>query len=106
MAEEIENADRIGVCTISCFEVAGLVRRGRMDVEDDAKSWVARALAVERVEPVALDSDIAVQAGELGRDFPGDPADRIVYATARALDVPLLTKDRRLRAYDRRRTLW
>jgi PIN domain nuclease of toxin-antitoxin system len=77
-----------------------------MDVEGDAKSWVARALAAERIEPVALDSDIAVQAGQLGREFPGDPADRIIYATARALDAPLVTKDRRLRSYDRRRTLW
>jgi PIN domain nuclease of toxin-antitoxin system len=38
---------------------------------------------------------------ELGGDFPGDPADRLIYATARSLRVPLVTKDERVRRFAR-----
>lgn len=105
-AREIADADRIGICTISCWEVATLVRRRRLRLEGDVRTWVARALAVERVETLSLGAETAVAAALLGDTFPGDPADRIIFATAVAHDAPLLTKDRRLRAYDRTRTLW
>jgi PIN domain nuclease of toxin-antitoxin system len=40
--------------------------------------------------------------------FPGDPADRLIYATAIEQGVRLVTKDRRLRAHRHPRplTLW
>jgi PIN domain nuclease of toxin-antitoxin system len=102
----IESAERIGVCTMSCWEIATLVRRQRLRVHDDVRTWIARALAVDRVEAVPLDGDIALAAGSLDRAFPGDPADRIIYATARALQATLITKDRQLRRYDSELTLW
>jgi PIN domain nuclease of toxin-antitoxin system len=77
-----------------------------VELEGDIKSWVSRALAVDRVEGLAVEPDVAVAAGRLDRGFPGDPADRIIYATARSLNVPLVTKDRRLRRYDAKSTLW
>jgi PIN domain nuclease of toxin-antitoxin system len=105
-AAEIDSADRIGICTMSCWELATLVRRQRLRLHDDVRNWIARALAVDRVEAVPLDTDIALAAGALDRSFPGDPADRIIYSTARTLDATLLTKDRRLRRYDAKLTLW
>jgi PIN domain nuclease of toxin-antitoxin system len=83
-----------------------LARLGRVELDRDIDSWIGLALADERVETLPLESHVAAAAGTLNDDLPGDPVDRIVYATARDLDAPLLTKDRRLRAYDRRRTLW
>jgi PIN domain nuclease of toxin-antitoxin system len=103
---EIQRANRIGICSISCLELAGLARRGRVELEEDVDSWITRALALDRVEAVPLDVEIAVSAGSLDRAFPGDPADRIIYATARALQATLVTKDRRLRRYDAELTLW
>ena len=103
---ELERADRVGICTISCWELAMLSRLRRIELDRDVRSWIALALADDRVETLALDSRIAAAAGALDEGLPGDPVDRIVYATARALDAPLVTKDRRLRAYDRERTLW
>jgi PIN domain nuclease of toxin-antitoxin system len=103
---ELEQADRIGVCAISCWELAMLVRLGRVELDRDVRTWIAVALRLDRVETLPLEPEIASEAGALDDDLPGDPVDRIVYATARALEAPLLTKDRRLRAYDRQRTLW
>jgi PIN domain nuclease of toxin-antitoxin system len=40
------------------------------------------------------------------RQFPGDPADRIVYATAQAGGASLVTKDAAMRAFDPALTVW
>jgi PIN domain nuclease of toxin-antitoxin system len=83
-----------------------LAVRGRVEVEADTAIWVSRALAEERVEALPLDPEVAVAAGMLGSRLGGDLADRIIYATAVAVGAPLVTKDRRLRDFDPRSTLW
>lgn len=102
----IEEADRIGLATISCWELAMLVARGRIGLDRDVGVWVSQALAHDRLEELPLTTRIAVDAALLSPSFPGDPADRIIYATARAHDAVLITKDKALRAFDRRGTLW
>jgi PIN domain nuclease of toxin-antitoxin system len=104
--EAIDRADGIGVCTISCWEVAMLAARGRIRLDRDVHTWVRQALAHERAKPLPLSPQIAVDAGLLGEDFPGDPSDRIIYATARATGSMLLTKDARLRGFDAHHTAW
>lgn len=53
-----------------------------------------------RSSTAALTPEAAAWAGQLERDaFPGDPADRLIYATARDLRVPLVSKDGRLKAH-------
>ena len=39
-------------------------------------------------------------------DVHGDPADRLIVATAQALDCPLISKDRRLRRYPDIEVIW
>ena len=48
-----------------------------------------------------LTIEAAAWAGVLPATFPGDPIDRLLYATARDLRVPLVTKDDRLRSFAR-----
>lgn len=103
---ELRRADTIGVATISAMEVAALVRRGKITLETDARRWTAQALAMDGVLELPLTADIAVEAGSLGEDFVGDPADRIIYATAIATGSKLVTRDRFLLAYDPARTIW
>lgn len=106
-AQAISEADRIGVCTISCWEVAMLVERGRLELTTDVRTWVTAALAMARVTELRLDALTAARAGTLDRDdFPGDPADRIIYATALELGVGLVTRDTEIAAYDPPRALW
>jgi PIN domain nuclease of toxin-antitoxin system len=102
----IDRADTIGVATISATEVATLVRRGKIALDNGARPWVAQALAVERVAEIPLTAEIAVEAGSFGDDFVGDPADRIIYATAIVTGSTLVTRDRFLRRYDPTRTVW
>lgn len=96
----------VGVATISAMEVAALVQRGKVALDTGVAQWVSQALALERVVELPLTSEIAVEAGSLGDDFVGDPADRIIYATAIATGSKLVTRDRFLRRYDPARTVW
>jgi PIN domain nuclease of toxin-antitoxin system len=106
-AASIADAAAIGVSTLSAWEVAMLASRGRISLDRDVSLWVRRALAEERVESLAPGVEIALGAGLLDAGgFPGDPADRFIYATARAVDAPLVTRDARIRAFAPSTTVW
>jgi PIN domain nuclease of toxin-antitoxin system len=102
----IEESDRIGVSAISAWEVALLVAKERLTLDRDVLVWVRQALALPGVVPVPLSPEIAVASAALGAGFPGDPADRILAATALHHRAPLVTRDRRLRSVPSLRTLW
>ena len=105
--QAIDGATRIGICTLSALELATLAVRGRISLDRDVRVWVRQALALPRVEALAPSSDIAVAAALLDRDgFPGDPIDRVIYATARAARARLVTRDRAIRAFDRTIAVW
>jgi PIN domain nuclease of toxin-antitoxin system len=97
----------LAVSAISCWEIATLWRLGRIELDRDVATWVGRAVAEEPpVSVIGVSREIAVSAGELGSAFPGDPADRIIFATAAAQRCALVTKDRRLRSYSAALTVW
>jgi PIN domain nuclease of toxin-antitoxin system len=103
----IEQAPRIGVSTLSAWEVAMLAIRGRISLDREVSLWVRQALAEERVEPLAPGTDVAVAAGLLdSQRFPGDPVDRLIYATTRSIGATLITRDESIRAFDSISTLW
>jgi len=105
--EEIDSAERVGIATISAWEIAMLVQKGRITLDRPVEPWINHALANPRVVALALSASIAMRAGLLDRQrFPGDPADRIVYASARAWDARLATRDQALRTFDSRGTVW
>jgi PIN domain nuclease of toxin-antitoxin system len=105
--QAIEQAPLIGVSTLSAWEVAMLEMRGRISLDRDVSLWVKQALADERVDSLAPGADVAVAAGLLdAQRFPGDPVDRLIYATARSIGATLITRDAAIRAFDSAATLW
>lgn len=106
-AIEAEMPDgRIMVSSISAWELAMLVARGRVALSMDVGQWLSVVSQVEAVSFVPVDNDIAVKSIELPGEFHKDPADRIIVATARKLGAPLVTVDDRIRSYPHVRTLW
>jgi PIN domain nuclease of toxin-antitoxin system len=90
-----------------CWEFAMLVVQERIRIEQDVHQWVEQALAPERVRALPLPYDVAIDAALLEREgFVADPADRVIYATARSLNAGLVTKDKRIRRFDRAATVW
>lgn len=92
--------------SMTVFEITTLERRGRLRFKVSASEWLAqvRRLPEYRIEP--LTDDIAERAGQFGDTFPGDPADRMIAATALVRGVPLVTHDERLRGIEGLKTIW
>jgi len=97
---------RLGVSAISCLEVATLVAKGRISLDRDPLDWLEQAVAVRKVELLPLTPAVSVKATQLGNDFPGDPADRVITATAILESAPLITKDSKIRDYAGVNTVW
>jgi PIN domain nuclease of toxin-antitoxin system len=80
--------------SISLWELSVLVEHSRVHLAPTAKEWLTEATQPDAVRLVQIDSAIAEELLSLPSTLPRDPADRIIVATARHLDVPLLTVDR------------
>lgn len=95
----IEGAETVLVSPLTCWEVATLERLGRVVLDRDPALWVHDLYDTDRIGVAALSPAAAAWAGALGAAFTGDPIDRLLYATARDLRVPLVSKDARLHAF-------
>ena len=102
----LSNTDELAVAAISWFELAWLTRHERIVISVPLRAWLS-GLA-QRVRTVTLTPAIAATAVELPSTFPGDAADRLIYATAIERGWRLITKDRRLRSHRHPRpiTVW
>jgi PIN domain nuclease of toxin-antitoxin system len=92
--------------SISVWEIALLVEKGRLELTLDAAEWLARLDAVQELRFAPVDNAVALASARLPGSLHSDPADRMIVATARALDAPLVTRDRRLREYPYVETIW
>jgi PIN domain nuclease of toxin-antitoxin system len=94
----IEEAGPSNLCVsaISPWEVAMLVRKDRLDLGEEPLVWFQAIMARTGMDLIAVEPDIAVDAGLLPRTVHGDPADRLIMATARKLACPLLTPDSKI----------
>lgn len=99
----IEAADELAVASISWFELAWLAANDRIVLGVPVRSWLD-GLAAD-VRTVGTTPAIAATAVALRASFPGDPADRLIYATAIEHGWQLVTKDRRLRAHRHPRSI-
>jgi len=102
----IEKARVRGVCAISVWELAVLIERGRLVLDREVTDWVRDALALPGVELLPLTPEIALAAGGAVLELHGDPADRMIAATALAHRARLVTKDERLRVVRTLDTVW
>jgi PIN domain nuclease of toxin-antitoxin system len=87
------------VSVISAWEVGLLESKGRIELSIDCVAWVELAVSSFGIRLAQLTPMIAVESTRLPDNFHGDPADRILVATARLEDARLLTKDRKLLEY-------
>ena len=104
--DEQMQGGQIVVSSISAWELAMLVARGRVDLAMDTEAWLAVVGQIEAVRFVPVDNELAIRSTTLPGEFHKDPADRIIVATARQLSAPVVTADLRIRAYPHVRTVW
>jgi PIN domain nuclease of toxin-antitoxin system len=87
------------VSAMSVWEVAMLEARGRIRLALPATEWVRAALRAPGVRLVELTPEIAVDSARLPGEVHGDPADRVLIASARATGARLATRDEWTLAY-------
>jgi len=95
-----EYAGRLLLPAIGVWETAMLAAKGRLKLLPDLETWVARNLE-SPVEMEPLSAEISVRSSRLD-DFHGDPADRLIVATALVLQMPLVTADRQIHDWNQK----
>jgi PIN domain nuclease of toxin-antitoxin system len=96
----------IGVAAISLWELALLFSRGRLQTTGTVEASVHLVIDRSGVTVKPITPEVAVMATEFPPDFPLDPADRLIAATARAEGLTLVTRDDRIRRSTLVKTLW
>ena len=98
----ISDSPELRISPLTCLEVATLARRGRIDLDRSPATWATDLFAEDRLVVAPLSVEAAVLAGTFDDAFPGDPIDRLLYATAVDQRLQFVSKDERLRAYAQR----
>ncbi len=97
---------KLYISSISAWEMAMLVSKGRLELTIDAGDWLRKAEALPFITFVPVDNTIAMRAVSLPGHFHADPADRIIVATAMTIGAKLVTKDRKILDYPHIETVW
>ncbi len=93
----------IYVSSISAWEVALLVRGGRLELTIDVPEWIAMSEGLPFIHFVPVDNRIALRSIQLPHPLHRDPADRMIISTALCLGATLVTADEELPGYSSRR---
>jgi PIN domain nuclease of toxin-antitoxin system len=99
IVQAIQTENRVAVSAISCFEVAYLLKRQRIELPVPLQDWLSGALGPAGIECLPITCEIARDSARLP-DHHKDPADRIIIATALAHDARLTSLDNMFPAYD------
>jgi PIN domain nuclease of toxin-antitoxin system len=95
----IDGATAVWVSAITPWEIGMLVAKGRLTLARDVNDWVDQVLALPGLRLAALEPRIAIASTRLPGSLHGDPADRLIAATARHLGAVLVTADLSLLAW-------
>lgn len=94
----IETTEELAVSAVTCWEVAWLTRRGRLQLALSLPDWLDQALQGSNVICIPVDQKIAVRAASLP-EHHRDPVDRFIIATAIEQQARLISLDSDFPAY-------
>ena len=103
---EAVQSNGLAISSISTWEIALLVARGRLQLTIDTRDWVRKTEGLTFVRFVPVDNTISLRSVSLPGEFHADPADRIITATALTMGIPLISKDRKILDYPHIQTIW
>jgi len=90
---------------ISLWEIAMLIAHKRLDPAMDARQFLHDLIAARHVRLLPITAEVAVLS-QSDVFSHGDPADRLIAATALLHRAPLITSDAKLRKLKDVATIW
>lgn len=93
---QADDAGTLACCDISLWEIAMLVSKGRLDPGTNAQEFIELVLSARKIEIIPINPVIAAKSVLSGFCPHGDPADRIIAASALIHKAKLVTSDRKL----------
>jgi len=96
--------DGLAISSVSLLELARLIAADRIGRRGTVRDTIGFLTAGVLVLPIT--ADIAALTAYLPADFPSDPADRAIAATAQAEGIPLVTADARIQNCALLTTIW
>ena len=87
------------VSVISVWEIALLVRLGKLALRPTVNSWIRAALSQPGINLLPFTPEIAIDSVNLPEPMHKDPADRILVASARVEGLTLVTRDKQILAF-------
>ena len=87
------------ISAISLWEISMLVKKRKVIFDQPTLEWLSNGLQAPGMNLIPLTPNIAVESCQLPGEFHGDPADRIIIATARIEGLTLVTRDQKILEY-------
>jgi PIN domain nuclease of toxin-antitoxin system len=94
----------LAISAVTLVEIANLIRRRRLQVETTSENIINRL--TDGIVVLPITREIAALTIDFPDDFPQDPSDRVIAATARAEGLTLVTADERILASPLIQTIW
>lgn len=93
MLDEQAMNGEIVISAATVWETEMMERSGSVQLEPDFATWITRATDAQICKVFPIDEEVIKAMRKLPENFPDDPGDRIIVATALLYDIPLATKD-------------
>ena len=106
LIDKAAQKDAIYISSISVWEMALLVLKKRLVLKLELSDWISKAESLNFLQFLPVDNAIALKSANLPPPLHSDPADRIIIASALALNVPLITKDEKILNYPIVNAVW
>ena len=101
VVDRAADAGTLLLSVFSVWEIGLLESKGRLKLFMPCEDWVRQALTMRGLSLAPITPEIALDSTRLPGSFHGDPADRIIAATARGMNAHLLTRDGKMLDYAR-----
>jgi PIN domain nuclease of toxin-antitoxin system len=94
--ESAQEENKLLISSISLWEIAMLKSKKRINIYEPLKDFLQAIIDIDGIKIIDILPDIAADSVSLTDNFHGDPADRIIAATAINSGAILLTRDQQI----------
>jgi len=102
--EAIRREGELGVSAISLWEVSMLWQYGRIEFGLPLETWLEKACSQPKIRLLSISVAVAARTAQL--ELHGDPADRLIVASALVHQCALVTRDENIQNAKIVRTIW